>query len=166
MRFPNSIDRFLPADGEPVVAKARRINDLARLCEQFLPAALARHARAANLKDGTLVILADNSAVAAKLKLFSESLGEYLSKRRPEVNSVSVRVQPALQGAPEARPPKNSALSPAALQELSRLHQRLSDSPARRALAVLLARHDPKASAPPARKKAVRAAPKRQSGRT
>ena len=144
-RFPNSIDRFLSADSEPVLAKARRINELARLCAQFLPPALARHARAANLKGGTLVILADNPAIAAKLKLFSESLAEYLAKQRAEVNSVSVRVQPGHGAAQEPLPDKNCALSPATLESLGRLHQGLPESPARRALGVLLAHHEPSA---------------------
>jgi len=77
--LPN-IDRILSADDnlQPVVEKARAIRELSRLCNAFLPPELARQAQAANFKDGKLVILAANSAAAAKLKLLAESLGVFL----------------------------------------------------------------------------------------
>ena len=77
---PSKIDRYLSADGgmQPVVEKAREIAELSKLCERILPSELARQVRAANLKDGTLVLLAPNAAAAAKLKLLSESLCSFL----------------------------------------------------------------------------------------
>jgi hypothetical protein len=141
--LPN-IDRILSTDGDlqPVVDKARVIRELSRLCNAFLPPELARQAQAANFKDGKLVILAANSAAAAKLKLLSESLGVFLAKQRLKVSGVSVRVQPnASQRASQradAASHKRVQISSTSLAELAALHARLGDSPARDALRALL----------------------------
>jgi len=130
---------LLRADAElqPLVEKALEINALSRLCGDFLPPELAQRVRAANLKDGQLVVLAATPAAAAKLRLLSESLCEFLSKQGAKVNSVSVRVQPG--DAREIRAGKPSReLSPQAAGSLRKLHQALADSPARTALKNLL----------------------------
>jgi hypothetical protein len=133
------INRFLSADGDfqPVIEKAREIEALSKLVEGFLPPELAPLARVANFKEGKLVILAANGPAAAKLKLLSESLGGYISKRRSQVNSVSVRVQPWVLGVAEP-PPKQAQLTAAALNDLAALYARVSDSPFRNALKSLL----------------------------
>ena len=138
-----SIDRILSADDDiqPVVEKARAIRELSRLCSEFLPPELARHAQAANLKDGKLLILAANPAAAAKLRLISESLGVFLSKQRAKVSGVSIRVQPNASHRADAASHKNVRISTASLAELAALHARLGDSPAREALRALLERH-------------------------
>ena len=139
---PTKVGRLLESDPglQPVVAKARELSALSRLCFDFLPAELARRIRAVNLKDGRLVLLAATPAAAAKLKLLSESLGKYLSEQGAKVNSVSVRVQPEAGGDPEPAP-KHAHLTRAALQELVALHARLPASPFRNALKSLLDRH-------------------------
>ena len=135
------LDHLLATDGDlqPVLAKAREINALANLCKEFLPPDLASQVRPANFQGGKLVILAANSAAAAKLKLLSESLGDFLAKRGAKVNSVSVKVQPGegtAAGAIAARPARVSAQTFAVLSEL---YESLADSPARAALKRLLA---------------------------
>lgn len=152
------IDHLLATDGDlqPVVAKAREINALANLCKEFLPPDLASQVRPANFQGGKLVILAANSAAAAKLKLLSESLGDFLAKRGAKVNSVSVKVQPgegAAAGPIAARPVRVSAQTFAVLSEL---YKSLADSPAREALKRLLAgegRAKPDSEPPPAGKR-------------
>ena len=83
------IDTLLATDSEmqPVVAKARQINALAILCKEFLPPELASQVQPANLQGDKLVILAANSAAAAKLKLLSGSLSDFLAKRgaKPQI---------------------------------------------------------------------------------
>jgi hypothetical protein len=139
---PPRLDHLLASDGEmqPVLAKAREIHALAELCKEFLPPDLSQHLRPANFQGGKLVMLAANSAAAAKLRLLSESLVDFLSKRGAKVNSVSVKVQPA---AGENREPQSGTrrpLSPEAFAVLSELYDSLADSPARDALRQLLAR--------------------------
>jgi hypothetical protein len=126
---------------QPVVAKARELAALSRLCMYFLPAELARRIRAVNLKDGRLVLLAATPAAAAKLKLLSESLGKRLSEQGAKVNSVSVRVQPENAPVEEVTSKREMRLSGEAKQALLALYDRLPDSPARRALKTLLDHH-------------------------
>lgn len=134
------LNRFLAAEGDfqPVIAKAREIEALSRLLEDFLPPELAPLARVANIKDGNLTIHAANGPAAAKLKLLAEKLTAHISKQRGQVNSVSVRVQPGTGKAPIAATHKSARLSDQALRELAALHSRLPDSPFRRALKALL----------------------------
>lgn len=170
MQLPR-IDRFLATDSDlqPVVAKAREIGALSKLCDEFLPPELAAHLRPASLQGGKLVVLAANAAAAAKLKLLSESLGDFLSKRGAKVNSVSVKVQPGGMNL-VARPAavRSAHIPPLGFAALSELYGKLGDSPARRALERLLARESspagsiarppaagtPAPAAPPARKRA------------
>ena len=137
------INRFFSADGDfqPVYEKMREIEALSKLLEGFLPPELAPLVRVANFKEGKLVMLAANGAVAAKLRLLSESLGAYITQQRSQVNSVSVRVQPGIGEAPEPVE-KQAHLTQAALQELVFLHARIPDSAFRKALKTLLDRHD------------------------
>jgi hypothetical protein len=139
---PSRIERLLEDDGDlqPVVAKAREIHALAKLCKEFLPPDLAAHLRPANFQGGKLVMLAANSAAAAKLRLLSESLGDFLSKRGAKVNSVSVRVQPGAGESIARKTRTPSRLSPQAFAVLSELYDSLAESPARDALRALLAR--------------------------
>ena len=134
------IDTLLSTDSEmqPVIAKAREINALANLCKEFLPRELAAQVRPANLQGDKLVILAANSAAAAKLKLLSGSLSDFLQKRGAKVNSVSVKVQPGEPAARDAAEPRPTRVSERALAVLSELYSSLGDSPARQALQNLL----------------------------
>jgi hypothetical protein len=144
---PSKVGRLLASDAglQPVIAKARRIGELSRLCLDVLPSGLARLVRAVALHDRPgdrqLVLLADSPAAAAKLKLLSETLRKTLSERGAEVNSVSVRVQPGRAGpaggadTTARQPPR---LSTSALGELQALYRKLPDSEARRALKTLL----------------------------
>jgi len=72
----SKVGRLLAADAglEPVIAKALEIDALSKLCVDYLSPELGRLIRAANLKDGQLVILAATPAAAAKIKLVSEGL--------------------------------------------------------------------------------------------
>jgi hypothetical protein len=139
------IDRILSADDElqPVIAKTREIRALGGLVGGFFPPDLARQVRVANFREGELVLIAANSAAAAKTRLLAPSLGRYLAEQPWQVNSVSVRVQPtASQGEiGEKGGVKTVHLSTDSLAILSNLYTSMSDSPARKALAVLLEHH-------------------------
>jgi hypothetical protein len=141
--LPTKLDRVLAADGElqPLLAKTRELGALAGLVQSFLSAELGAETRVASFKEGKLALLAANSAVAAKLRLLAPALTRFLVDRRWQVNLVSVRVQP---NAPRAAAPsarKSVHLSTHALERLRALHERLTPSPARDALAKMLRRH-------------------------
>jgi hypothetical protein len=136
------IDRILSADAElqPLVSKARDLHALRGLVDGFLPPDLARLIRVANFRDGELVLLAANAAAAAKLRLLAGPLSAYLSERRWQVNSVSLRVQPNGGRATVCAVQKSVQLSTLTLERLRVLHERLQPSPAREALRRLLDR--------------------------
>ena len=146
MRLPK-IDRLLTEGGElqPLLARTREIRAFAGLVDGFLPPDLARQVRVANVRDGELVLLAANAAVAAKLRLLAPSLSRYLLSQRRQVNSVSVRVQPTMSRPSGARTAaaaarKSAHFSTEALAALRALYEGMADSPAREALRVLLER--------------------------
>jgi len=134
------IDRYLSIDRElqPLVAKVREIRALSGHCNDFLPPALARSVRASNLRDGRLILLAANSAAAAKIRLLTPSLSSFLSQQGAKVNSVSVRVQPRPVNESRRETPPQRVLSPASFSALSGLYAHLADSPARQALKTFL----------------------------
>ncbi len=141
---PIKVGRLLASDAglQPVIAKAREISALSKLCFDFLPPGLARLVRAITfndrLTDRQLVLLAASPAAAAKLKLLSEALFTYVLQHGGQVNSVSVRVQPGTDGV-AAGPSRNAPkLSPAAVAALVGLYQKLPESAARKALKTLL----------------------------
>ena len=141
---PFKVGRLLALDAglQPVIAKAREISALSKLCFDFLPPGLARLVQAISfndrLKDRQLVLLAASPAAAAKLKLLSEALLTYVLQQGGQVNSVSVRVQPGAAGAAAAPNRRRSHLSPTAVTALRTLYQQLPESAARKALKTLL----------------------------
>jgi hypothetical protein len=151
VRLPK-IDRILSADGQlqPVLAKARDLRTLGGLVDGFFPPDLARQVRVANIREGELVMSAANPAAAAKIRLLAPSLSRYLATQRWQVNSVSVRVQPSPSGGqvPQPKGQKAVQLSTSGLAALRRLHARMADSPARRALGELIAHHAADAAEP------------------
>jgi hypothetical protein len=147
---PSKVGRLLASDAglQPVIAKARQISALSKLCFDFLPPGLARLVRTISFHDRPadrqLVLLAASPAAAAKLKLLSEALRNYLTEQGAEVNAVYVRVQPDRvqpSGRPDAGTRQPARLSRSALEALRSLHGRLPDSPARAALKTLLDHH-------------------------
>ncbi len=144
---PIKVGRVLASDAglQPVVAKAREIGALSKLCFDFLPPGLARLVRAISFNDRLserqLVLLAASPAAAAKLKLLSEALRTFLLQHGAQVNSVSMRVQPGSGNVPQVTARDSRRLSRGALAELENLYRRLPDSPARRALKTLLDHH-------------------------
>ncbi|MGH8741872.1 MAG: DciA family protein [Burkholderiales bacterium] len=121
-----------------MLAKARDLRALAGLVEGFLSPDLARQARVANFREGELVLLAAHSAAAAKLRLLAPSLSRFLTHQRWQVNSVSVRVQPTTSRI--AATQKSAHFSTRTLDSLKELYEEMGPSPARQALAELLAR--------------------------
>lgn len=138
---PQRLDRILSAESElqPLLTKAHELRVLSGLVHGFLSADVAGEARVVNFKDSQLVLAAPNSAAAAKLKLLAPALARFLSERRWQVNSVSVRVQPSTARA-AAPGRKDVHLSTPAIQALQQLHSSMRPSPARDALGRLLQR--------------------------
>jgi hypothetical protein len=121
------------------VAKARDLRIIAGVVGGFFPPDLAACVRVANFREGELVLIAANAAAAAKLRLLSPALSEYLLNQRIQVNSVSLRVQPNSTPRSAPAPQKSAHLSTRSVDSLRALHASLRPSPARDALERLLA---------------------------
>jgi hypothetical protein len=136
------LGRVLSAEGDlqPVLAKARDLRALAGLVQVFFPADLARQVRVANYREGDVVLIAANAAAGAKLRLLAPTLSQFLSERRWQVNSVSIRVQPNSARQAVVASQKTATLSTPTLDSLRALHDRMAASPARDALGRLLRR--------------------------
>jgi len=92
------------------------------------------------LRDGTLTLLAENAAIAAKLKQLAARLLVAYQKQRCEVTSIRIEVQvkEAADAAPPAREPKR--LSIETIENLDKLASQLDDSPLKQALTTLAGR--------------------------
>jgi len=143
----SKLGRVLSAEGDlqPLVAKTRDLRAVGGLVEVFLAPELARQCRVANFREEELVLVAANAAVAAKLRLLAPALCRYLSERRWQVNSVSMRVQPNAPRRGGGATQKSVHLSANTLESLKSLYAELPASPAREALGRLIARQRRKA---------------------
>jgi len=91
-----SLEHYLnTTDGAAgVMAHARLLLKLSRRYEAVAPAGLGHVSRVANYKSGKVVIHADNSAIAAKLRQMSQRLCQLLSYEGLQCSLVEIKVQP------------------------------------------------------------------------
>ncbi|MDE2585101.1 MAG: DUF721 domain-containing protein [Betaproteobacteria bacterium] len=119
----DSVEKYLnAADGAAkVLAHARLIMRLRGAYEAFAPTYLGQASSVANIKQGIVVIHADNGAVAAKLRQMAQSLAREFLKLGFECSGVEIKVQgrprPAAPSGPISRP--LSRRSSAELSELA-----------------------------------------------
>ena len=136
---PKNLRSFL-ADGiSPLIPQAQRLLELRTVIAGFLPTNLRRSSSIANYKQGKVVIFAENSAVAAKLKLLAPGLQGDLIKSGYEVTGIEVQVQPRNRPPPQVE--KHAILSTRAREELRALSDQLPDSSLKNAV-LTLARRD------------------------
>lgn len=95
---------------------------------EVLPDNLRRSCAIANFKQGVVVVIADNNAVAAKLRHYEPKVIETLGKRGLKATGMKVEVQGTQSFAPQV-PEKKALFLPASAGEaLARLGRRLPDS--------------------------------------
>jgi len=121
---------------------AHRLAELERLLLSATPRALTEATRIKNFRAGTLVVSADNAAVASKLKLLAPQLLIQIRERDPEVTGIRVEVQPASGAAPKRS--RKHGLTESTLSELRSLAEELGDSPLKSALSRMVERHGKK----------------------
>jgi len=124
-----------------LVQKTRRLAELHERYAGLAPPELARSSRVAGFRSGTLVLWADNAAVAAKLKQLTPRLMTALNQLANEITSIRVQVQPVQV---TRRAEKNRALSglpPHAVQQFEKLATSVPESPLKQAIASLVAHH-------------------------
>src|SRR4029077_4136434 len=92
--------------------QARRLAELQQAFVKTAPPYLAQACYVKSLSAGTLIVLAENAAIAAKLKQLSPRLLAAYQKLRPEVTSIQVEVQVATARDNAAAQPTAKILSP------------------------------------------------------
>lgn len=136
-----SLEDCLKAEGgvARLAGHAARLLRLQRVFASAVPRPLAQSARVANLKLGKLVIHADNSAVAAKLRQLVPTLVDVFRNEVAEVTGIQVAVQPRHDKRSAAPATSHEPLGDHAKQGLTSLAERLpADSPLSQALRHLL----------------------------
>ena len=124
--------------------QAQRLRDLEQSLFEATPSALAHASRVASLKAGTLIVLADNAAVAAKLRQLAPRLLLHLNERGFEVTGIRLEVQVKQHKIKDEDEVTKRALPPDAIQDFAKLSDALPASPLKSALTRLVARRRPK----------------------
>lgn len=120
--------------------EAQHLRDLQQLLFEATPPALAAASRITNLRSGTLVISADNAAIAAKLRQLAPRLLSHIQKQAVEVTGIRVDVQVSTHEIKAEDEFTKRPLPPDAIQKFGRLSDSLPTSPLKSALARLVAR--------------------------
>lgn len=124
-----------------LAAKAERLAEWQRHYASVAPSALARASRIVGHRSGTILVWADNAAVATKLRQLAPRLVKALNQAALEVTSIQVRVRPK-QAAPAQRAAgAKQALPPSAIAQFEALTASVPDPRLKTALANLVARH-------------------------
>ena len=138
----HKIDFYLDSSSSlrALTRAARRVAELQQMLRNIVPHPLTQACYVKQLRAGTLFLLAENAAVAAKLKQLAPRLLAAYVKQGTEVTAIKVEVQVAEAAA--AAPPKRVAkrLSIDSIEDLERLAASLEDSPLKQAVARLAAR--------------------------
>lgn len=120
--------------------EARRIAQLQQVFLKIAPQSLTQASCVKQLRAGTLFLLAENAAIAAKLRQLAPRFINAYQKQGLEITSIRVEVQ-VREGAPESdskREPKR--LSIETIDNLQELADGLEESPLKQALTTLAAR--------------------------
>lgn len=122
---------------QSLVKQALRLIEMQQVFTEIAPKPLAQSGRVGRFTHSSLLLFADNGAVAAKLKQLTPSLLVKFQKRGYEVTAIRVEVQPPPHLAPQHKKIRLSGKAAGHLQELA---ARLPTSPLRAALEGLLLR--------------------------
>jgi hypothetical protein len=122
-----------------LLPQAERLIELRRIYSELVPQQLLRSSSIVNYKRQTVVIFAENNAIAAKLRLLSPRLVNDFSKRGTEVTGIRLEVQPQ-QERQKALTPKQAKLSAAGAESLEALAKRLPESRLKHAVTEMVER--------------------------
>ena len=124
-------------DLKAIHMRASRLAALQQIYCAAIPEELARRSRVADERSETLVIAADTSAVAAKLRQLVPRIVSEIVKSAPEVTAIRVEVQVAEPAHQVPRTPRPH-ITQQGLESFAQLRDALPDSPLRQALSRLV----------------------------
>lgn len=133
---------LLAAPGEltALSRQAQRLAKLQQVLSETIPSTLSQATRLKNYRSGTLFLLADNPAVAAKLRQLAPRLLLHVQKREAEVTGIQVEVQVKSPKIRTENEVTKRALPTDAINDFGKLADTLAASPLKSALARLVAR--------------------------
>jgi hypothetical protein len=123
-------------DLKAIHMRASRLAALQQVYRMAVPEELAKRSRVADERSGTLVVAAETSAVAAKLRQLVPRIVADIVKCEPEVTAIRVEVQ--VNEDVVKRRPTRPQMTPQALKDLAALRDALPESPLRQALSRLV----------------------------
>jgi len=114
-------------------AEARRLAEWQQAFLKAAPPALTQSCRVGALRGDILILLADNAAVASKLRQLAPRLLTSFRKQGFKATSIQIRVQVDRRWAPRA-PARARRLSAETIESFRKLAEELEDSPLKQAL--------------------------------
>ena len=138
-----SLNTFIQAEPalKPLMRRLSELSYIQQLYSQAVPPSLAKLGGVGSFHDGTLIIVAENGAAAAKLKQVLPEVTQKLSQRLAQAIDVRVSVQvDSLAGHTAPRHNQKPPLSSAAIQSLRKLADDLPPSPLKEEVALLVIR--------------------------
>jgi len=130
-----------PGELKTLYGKAQHFLRLQQVFSESAPPALARASRIKNYREGTLFILADSAAVAAKLRQLAPRLLVNIQKLEPQITGIQVAVQVTGSQGNFDTPLKNNKLGIDSIEKFNKLSEAIPDSPLKSALANLVRHH-------------------------
>lgn len=127
-------------DIKALARHARHLSELQLLFLETVPSTLAAASRVTDFKASILVILADNPAVAAKLRQLTPRILKHLQNQQPEITGIRVSVQVKTHKIKAEDDVTRPSLPPEAIQDLEGLANALPPSPLKAALERMLTR--------------------------
>jgi hypothetical protein len=123
-------------DLQAIYVRTKRLAALQQIYAGALPSELSRRSRVAFERSGTVVVFADNGAVAAKLRHLAPRIVSEIVKIEPEVTSIRVEVQVAHSSTVHRHP--HHRIGSSGLASLTALRDSLPETPLRAALSRLV----------------------------
>jgi hypothetical protein len=133
--YLNSSDRL-----RSLTQATRHIAELQQVLMDIAPPELTQACRVKQLRDGTLTLLAENAAIAAKLKQLAARLLTSYQKQGVEVTAIRIEVQVKEAATAPAAKREPKRLSIETIENLEGLAGQLEDSPLKQALTTMAAR--------------------------
>ena len=124
---------------QALLQQAQKLLVLQKAWNEVAPKPLAAASRVGAVRQQTLIVYANNGAVAGKLRQLVPSLLEKIQKRGIEITAIRVDVQ--VETPLPGKKPKDLTVSHNALNSLEKLEQSLADSPLKNALHTLIRHH-------------------------
>jgi hypothetical protein len=120
--------------------EVRRNAELHQVLSNIVPLELTQACCVKQLRDGALTLLAENAAIAAKLKQFAARLLATYQKQRSEITSIHIEVQVKEATDTRSKHREIKRLSTESIEKLESLAQGLEESPLKQALTSMAKR--------------------------